>query len=144
MKILIGVDDSAFSADLVRAMVKQFRSETTEALVLHVLQEVGPPVPEMASGYAPDMEGERKSAHALVERIAKELRSAGFKTETAVEVADVREGIIDAALGWGADLIVVGSHGQRGIRRFLLGGTAEFVSSHAGCSVEIVRKPGTI
>ena len=141
MKILIGVDDSPFSDDLVKAMVTQFRSQTTEALVLHV---VGPPVPEMAAGYAPEMEGGRKSAHTLVERIATNLRHAGFKTETAVEIADVREGIIDAALRWGADLILVGSHGKRGLRRFLLGGTAEFVSRHAACSVEIIRKPRTI
>lgn len=144
MKILMGVDDSTFSDVLVRATVKQFRPETAEVLVLHVLQEVGPPVPEMAASYAPEMAGERKSAHTLVERVAKELSSAGFKTEIAVEVADVREGIIDAALRWGADLILVGSHGKRGIRRFLLGGTAEFVARHAGCCVEIIRKPGTM
>jgi hypothetical protein len=38
-------------------------------------------------------------------------------------------------------LIVVGSHGQRGIRRFLLGSVADFVARHATCSVEIVRTP---
>jgi hypothetical protein len=59
MKILMGADDSEFSGDLVRALVKQYRSETTEILVLHVLQQVGPVVPEMAAGYAPEMEGER-------------------------------------------------------------------------------------
>jgi nucleotide-binding universal stress UspA family protein len=144
MKILMGADDSEFSGDLVRALVKQYRSETTEILVLHVLQPVGPVVPEMAAGYAPEMEGERKSAHALVERIAKQLRSAGFKADTAVEVGDVRESIIDAAMKWGSDLIMVGSHGQRGIRRFLLGSSAEFVARHASCSVEIVRRPKSI
>jgi nucleotide-binding universal stress UspA family protein len=141
MKVLMGVDDSEFSGDLVRSIVKQFRSETTEVLVLHVLQQVGPAVPEMDAGYAPEMQGEGKLAHALVDRIARDLRGAGFKADTAVEGGDVRESIIDAAMKWGADLIVVGSHGQRGIRRFLLGGAAEFVARHASCSVEIVRRP---
>ena len=72
MKVLMGVDDSEFSGDLVRAVVKQFRSETTEVLVLHVLQQVGPAVPEMDAGYAPEMEGEGKLAHALVDRIARD------------------------------------------------------------------------
>ena len=144
MKVLMGVDDSEFSGELVRTMVKQFRPETTEVLILHVLQQVGPAVPEMDAGYAPEMADERKLAHVLVDRIAKELRGGGFKAETAVEVGDVRESIIDAAVKWGADLIVVGSHGQRGIRRFLLGGAAEFVSRHASCSVEIVRKPKSL
>jgi nucleotide-binding universal stress UspA family protein len=144
MKVLMGVDNSEFSGDLVRAVVKQFRPETTEILVLHVLQQVGPPIPEMGAGYAPEMEGEKKLAHALVDRIGADLRGAGFKAEIAVEVADVRESIIDAAAKWGADLIVVGSHGQRGIRRFLLGSAAEFISRHASCSVEIVRRPKSI
>jgi nucleotide-binding universal stress UspA family protein len=144
MKVLMGVDDSEFSGDLLRVIVKQLRSETTEILVLHVLQQVGPAVPEMDSGYAPEMEGEGKLSHALVDRIARELRGAGFKVDTAVEVGDVRECIIDAAMKWDADLIVVGSHGQRGIRRFLLGSTAEFVARHARCSVEIVRRPKSI
>ena len=78
MKVLMGVDDSEFSGDLVRAIVKQLRSETTEVLVLHVLQEVGPAVPEMDAGYAPEMEGEGKLAHALVDRIARELRCTGL------------------------------------------------------------------
>ena len=144
MKVLMGVDDSEFSGDLVRAIVKQFRSETTEVLVLRVLEQAGPAVPEMDAGYAPEMEGEGKLAYALVDRIAGQLRGAGFKADTAVEVGDVRESIIDAAMKWGADLIVVGAHGQRGIRRFLLGSAAEFVARHASCSVEIVRRPKSI
>jgi nucleotide-binding universal stress UspA family protein len=36
-------------------------------------------------------------------------------------------------------LIIVGSHGQRGLRRLLLGSVAEFVARHAPCSVEVVR-----
>jgi nucleotide-binding universal stress UspA family protein len=77
----------------------------------------------------------------LVERVAKELVSAGFKVKAAVEIEDIRETIIDSAAAWSADLIVVGSHGRRGIRRFTLGSVAEFVARHAKRSVEIVRTP---
>jgi nucleotide-binding universal stress UspA family protein len=140
MKILVGVDDSRFSADLARAVVHQFRPKDTEVRVLHVLQPVAlSDPPEMAAGYTPELESEEKPAHDLVESVAKELRSAEFTTDTAVETGDVQESIIDAAAAWQADLIVVGSHGQKGLRRFLLGSVAEFVARHAGCSVEIVR-----
>jgi len=47
--------------------------------------------------------------------------------------------IIDDAKKWGADLIVVGSHGRTGLDRFLLGSVSEAVARHAACSVEIVR-----
>jgi nucleotide-binding universal stress UspA family protein len=143
MKILIGIDDSNVAGDVLRAIVTQFRTEHTEVRVLHVLQPIAPAPPQMAPGYAPELEDQKKPAHELVERIAKELRSTGFKVDAAVEVGDIRERIIDSAAEWGADLIVVGSHGQRGIRRFLLGSVAEFVARHAKCSVEIVRTPAS-
>jgi len=141
MRILVGIDDSKSSGDVSRAMVTQFRTEHTEVRVLHVLQPIAPAPPQMAAGYAPELEDLKKPAHELVERIAKDLRSAGFKVDTAVEVGDIRESIIDSAAEWHADLIVVGSHGQSGIQRFLLGSVAEFVARHAKCSVEIVRAP---
>ena len=144
MKILIGIDDSKVSGDVSRAIVTQFRAEHTEIRVLHVLQPIAPAPPQMASGYAPELDDQKKPARELVERIARELLSAGFKVDAAVEVGDIRERIIDSAAEWGADLIVVGSHGQRGIRRFLLGSVAEFVARHAKCSVEIVRPPASI
>ena len=139
MKILVGVDDSQFSEEVVRAIATQFRTENTEVRVLHVLQPIAPAPPQMAPGYAPELEVEKKPAQELVERIAKQLSSAGFNVTTAVEVGDIRETIIDTAAEWRADLVVVGSHGETAIRRFLLGSVAEFVARHAKCSVEIVR-----
>jgi nucleotide-binding universal stress UspA family protein len=144
MKVLIGVDDSKFSGAMLRAVAMQFRTEQTEARVLHVLQPSAPAPPQMAPGYAPELDDQKKPAQELVERIAAELRGAGFKVDTAVEVGDIRERIIDSAAEWGADLIVVGSHGQSGIQRFLLGSVAEFVARHAKCSVEILRTPAVV
>lgn len=48
--------------------------------------------------------------------------------------------IIDAAMEWKADLIVVGSHG-RGFWGRLLGSVSNGVVHHATCSVLVVRKP---
>jgi nucleotide-binding universal stress UspA family protein len=141
MRILMGVDDSNFAEDSLRAILTERRTENTEVLILHVLQPVGPAPPQMTYGYAPELEAEKKAADALLARIAGELRSAGFKAETRMGVGDVREGILDSAAEWGADLIVVGSHGNSGIQRFLLGSVSEFVARHAKCSVEIVRAP---
>ena len=90
MKILVGIDDSKSSADVLRALVTQFRTENTEVRVLHVLQPMAPAPPQMAPGYAPELEEQKKPAQELVERIAKELRSAGFRVDTAVEVGDIK------------------------------------------------------
>lgn len=143
MKVLIGIDNSKFSENVIQAVVNQFRPKNTEVLVLHVLQPIAAMAPpEMAQGYAPELEDQKKPARALVERIAKKLRRVGFKAHTAVEIGDVeRVSILDTAAEWHADLIAVGSHGQRGIESFLLGSVAESVARHAKCSVEIVRTP---
>jgi len=38
-----------------------------------------------------------------------------------------------------ADLILLGSHGYTGLKRWLMGSVAQFVVGHAKCSVEVVR-----
>jgi len=52
-----------------------------------------------------------------------------------------KEVILEEAKDWNADLIVVGSHGRRGLKRFLLGSVAEAVAMNAHCSVVVVRGP---
>jgi nucleotide-binding universal stress UspA family protein len=140
MKVLVGVDQSTFSGDVLKAIVRQFRAEDTEIRVLHVLQPIAfEAPPQMGMGYIPELEEEKQPALDLVARAAKELSEVGFKVDTAVIIGDVRETLIDSAAEWKADLIVVGSHGQRGLARFLIGSVAEFVARHAACSVQIVR-----
>jgi nucleotide-binding universal stress UspA family protein len=46
---------------------------------------------------------------------------------------------VDLAKEWKADLIVLGSHGRRGMDRILMGSVSENVAIHAHCSVEVVR-----
>ena len=142
MKILVGIEDSKFSEEALRAIAAQFRPQDTQVRVLHVLQPIAfSSPPQMSAGYAPELEAQGKQARELVERAAASLRAAGFQTETAVEKGDIRMRIIDAAAEWRADLIVVGSHGRSAVPRLLLGSVAEFVARNAGCSVEIVRAP---
>lgn len=47
---------------------------------------------------------------------------------------------MDEAERWPADLIVIGTHGYTGIKRWLLGSVAQAVVNRAPCSVEVVRK----
>src|SRR5450755_2840308 len=110
MKILMAVDESKSVEDRLQAIITRGWPETTEVLVLHILQPIAPPPPQMDRSFVPELEGERVAARALVERIAADLRNAGFKADTRVEVGDARESILDCASEWGADLIVVGSH----------------------------------
>jgi nucleotide-binding universal stress UspA family protein len=73
--------------------------------------------------------------------VRERLRSAGFDASTSVREGDPKMVILDCATEWRTDLIVVGSHGRKGLTRFVLGSVSEAVARHAHCSVEIVRIP---
>lgn len=75
--------------------------------------------------------------------MAEELKKVGLKVETEVIVfGQSRVSIMSHAKKWGADLILVGSHGASGVTRFLLGSTAQGVVRSAPCSVEVARAAG--
>jgi nucleotide-binding universal stress UspA family protein len=67
------------------------------------------------------------------------LASAGLKPTTAVLSGNPKEVILEEAKRWNADLIVVGSHGRRSFKRFLLGSVSEAIAMNAHCSVVVVR-----
>jgi len=49
--------------------------------------------------------------------------------------------ILAEAEEWPANLIVMGSHGHTGLKRYLIGSVARAVAQNANCSVEVVRLP---
>jgi nucleotide-binding universal stress UspA family protein len=142
MKVVMAIDDSGFSDHVLQAIVTQFRPETTELLVLYVLQPLSAAAPpQMAAHYAPELNDQRQQAQSLVEQVSQELRGKEFAVRGSVEVGDVRERIIDTADEWHADLIIVGSHGKRSVQRFLLGSVAESVA--CGLSRRCTGRIGT-
>jgi nucleotide-binding universal stress UspA family protein len=145
MKILLAIDGSKYADAAALEVGSGFRTQGTEVLVLQVVEPlVFSTPPQMAPGYAPEMaarlQDQLKQARESVARTAEILRKAGFKVDSRVAENEIRTGILDATQEWHADLIVLGSHGEKGLRKFLLGSVAEFIARHAHCSVLIVRK----
>lgn len=66
-----------------------------------------------------------------------------MKITTKVLSGSPKRVILEEAEAFGADLIVVGSHGYGMFERFLLGSVSQAVALHAKCSVEIVRSSNT-
>ena len=59
--------------------------------------------------------------------------------ETEVKFGNVADTIISAAKEKGADMIVVGSYGRHGAKKYLLGSVSSKVVEHATCDVLVVR-----
>jgi universal stress protein A len=136
MKILLAVDGSEGSEAAAQAVLAWFRPERTEVRVLHAvewLKEMPPSFvlavgPASADDIVKSREESFQRAGHLVARIADTFSAAGFRASVSTHAAE-----------WPADLIVMGSHGRRGIDRLLMGSVAEAVSRHAPCSVQINR-----
>jgi nucleotide-binding universal stress UspA family protein len=87
------------------------------------------------------IDDERRSHESLAAEAQTRLAARGITTTTEVPQGDAAYGIIEAAGVGGADLIVVGSRGNTGLERLLLGSVARGILYHAPCSVLIVRAP---
>jgi nucleotide-binding universal stress UspA family protein len=142
MKVLLATDASEFSDAAAKNLAAQLRPQDTEVHVLHVVEPIAlSSPPQMSRGYYPELEDQLPQAREIVERAAKTLSAAGFHVTTSVATGDARSTILDEAAKWAADLIVLGSHGHKGLGRFLLGSVSEAVARHAHCSVQITRIP---
>jgi nucleotide-binding universal stress UspA family protein len=146
MKILLAVDGSACSDTAVEEVARRPWPENSVVKVLTAFETPVPPTPEawaLPLTYFEDMDvALRKQATMVVDRALSTLKERLNKTvsvESVVVPGSPRVVILDEAEDWGADLIVVGSHGYRAWERFLLGSVSQSVVSHAKCSVEVVR-----
>jgi nucleotide-binding universal stress UspA family protein len=85
------------------------------------------------------IEDARHGAQSVVKSATEKLTHSGYEAFAEVKVGFPKVAIPEYAKQWGADLVMVGSHGHSGMTRFLLGSVAQAVLRASSCSVEIVR-----
>jgi nucleotide-binding universal stress UspA family protein len=144
MKILLPIDRSTFSEDAVGTVASLVRPERNQIHVLHVIEHASvylsaDLVPHRVNETAKMKSDEETDARALVDRAVEKLRRAGHTAKGVVGSGDAKSVILDYAGKWGADLIVVGSHGLKGLGRMVMGSVSDAVVRNAGCSVQVVR-----
>ena len=148
MKILVATDGSDYSKaaiDMLANIVA--KPENTS---LKIISAVERPTPIAAEPFAVSAEYYngieqflREQGKEFVEQVETEIRSLfpGGLLDLTMEVLDgsPQRVIIETAQEWGADLIVVGSHGYGFWSRALLGSVSNSVVHHAPCSILVVR-----
>ncbi len=145
MRILVATDGSPHSQAAIDTVLHRPWPEGTTVRVLAVAPYPYPLATHQA--YVPELsvamfdERPKQQAQTIAETAATRLRERGLTVESTVREGDARVEIVEEATDWNADLIVVGSHGHTGLRRLLLGSVAQYVVSHAPCSVEVARRP---
>jgi nucleotide-binding universal stress UspA family protein len=136
-KILVPVDGSKFSMNAVRLAKRLGQIHGSEILLLHALDTFVLEQLQRLSGKShdavrADMEG---SANAFLQDMSIEVGKQGIRVSTALREGTPHEVILREAESWGADLIVMGKLGKRGMSRILLGSVAERVIEFTGLPV---------
>lgn len=148
MKVLLAVDESDYSTAAAKSVAARPWPAESE---IHVMSVVDLSTSFLRSAFEPafvDPAGMDELRELAVQRAEtaimearKRLSDAGLRNSEFLSVLleDPKKSILDEAKKWGADLIVVGSHGRRGFQHFLLGSVSEAIAMHAHCSVDIIR-----
>lgn len=148
MKILIATDGSNFSEAAVEQICRMI--EKAKDTSIKVISAYEPPIMAAAAPYTtpvannPVLEAEMKefAARAVSRaqlKIRERLPDLNANLTTEILIGPPGPCIVQQAEEWGADLVVVGSHGYGFLERVFLGSISDHVVHNATCSVLIVR-----
>jgi nucleotide-binding universal stress UspA family protein len=141
-RVLLATDGSAHSEAAARSVCERPWPEGTEFRIVSAIDSMIPLMdPWYAAGEVLDQirMQNKKECEEAVASVHKIVAEAGLTATTGVISGSPKLRIIEYAREWDADLIVIGSHGRRGIDRLALGSVSEAVAMNAECSVEVIR-----
>jgi nucleotide-binding universal stress UspA family protein len=143
-RILVPVDGSPTSTKGLKAAIKLARESRGRLLLLHVVEEYSAFIsPEVGASIGPILEGMRAAGKRTLARVARNASGAKPQQILAENFGGrVADTIVKEAKRARADLIVMGTHGRRGINRALLGSDAETVVRYSPIPVLLVPAKG--
>ena len=146
-RILVPLDGSSTAHRSLDTAIEMATLTGAAIRVIHVIDEL-----VFATGFERGATYEhdvlpriRGNGARLLKDARARIAKAGIAVDTVLSECFARrtaDVILDAAKEWHADLIVIGTHGRRGINRLLLGSDAEQVLRGAGVPVLLVRSDG--
>lgn len=138
-RILVPTDFSELAAQALRYAVPLARQLGGKISLLHVLE--WPVVPATLGAAMTDEDRITEAARRKLDELAQATVPPGLLDKTHVRTGRAYQDIAEAARGQRMDLIVMATQGRTGLKRALLGSTAERVVRHAACPVLTVRFP---
>jgi nucleotide-binding universal stress UspA family protein len=148
MKILIATDGSEFSKTAIEKCCQMLSLENAFIKIISIAEVVTPLATEPFSISAEYIQETRTAILEQTEDYAADARKyimercgKDVQVTTSVFAGSPPRAIVEEAETWGADLIVVGSHGYGFWGRIIIGSVSQAVINHAPCSVLVVRKP---
>jgi len=145
-RILVPIDGSTTSAFGLDEAIKLAKLTGASLRLIHVVDALTITTGLVPSAYYADEVPPRakEAGVQILEQARIRVEASGVKVDTFLfdsMVARVSETVIEQAKAWNADLIVIGTHGRRGVGRILLGSDAEQIVRTAPVPVLLVRAP---
>ena len=149
MKILIATDGSEFSEEAIKK-INGFVSVDDETSI-RIISVVEPFAPVASDAFGVAVDYYRVAEKTAVDGAENAVKEAKARLQSAVGKGELditteviqgkypKNAIVEDAEDWGADLVVVGSHGYGFWDRMLIGSVSSAVVHYAPCSVLIVR-----
>ncbi len=136
-RVLVAIEDRDDADRIAKWLRHHPFADPTELCVLHALVPIGVSDPYDALGTGTWWEGAERYANELVQSTAGKLLNPRYTVSTNVATGNPAAVIEREAKG--RDLVVVSSHGRKGLSRFLLGSVSHAVVHHVTCPVLVVR-----
>lgn len=141
-RILIPIDGSECSLKAAKYATRIAKDENAQLFCIHCIVSIPYGYFNPASSteqYYGDIKEKVESWFDKVRLIAKAEDIIKLTTETFTDSHSVINSILDYAISREIDLIVIGTRGRTGLKRFLMGSVANGVVQHAHCPVLLVR-----
>jgi nucleotide-binding universal stress UspA family protein len=145
-RILVPIDGSPTAEAGLKEAIRMAQLMQASLRMIHVVDELSFALTVDAYSYHAGelLDLTRKNGAKLLETAVNTARAAGVEADSVLyENLDrtVHQRVMDEADDWKADLIVLGTHGRRGVRRAVLGSSAETIMRGAAVPVLLVRAP---
>ena len=144
-RILVATDGSTLSKKSVRTAIELATNVGAELIALYVVPRY--PVAYFEGGLSISTQDVARTekqwadkGQAVVDAVQQAAQAEGVKAKAVISRSDlVAESIIAAVKKHRCDLVVMASHGRKGIKRILLGSETQHVLTHSSVPVLVLR-----
>ena len=145
-RIMVAIDESFMTSRVLETAIELAKAAGARLAICHGVDETIFATRQMEM-MLPNSVGKaeyrlRAGAQGFLGKAAETAQAAGVEVEIKLiesEVKHISDMLADAAEEWKADLIVVGTHGRRGMERYFVGSVAERLVRKAETSLLLVR-----
>lgn len=135
-RILVAIDRSSLASVVFEQALELAKKEEASFMVFHCIDSAT--LRQLTSLI--DVGEETKQVQEWLHTFHHRAKDQAVSTEFGYKVGEPGLSICDLAQSWGADLIVLGRRGYKGIDEFLLGSISNHVVHHAPCSVLVIQR----